>query len=71
MMPMTKFDFFDLPLRLNDERLKKVSKEDIVFLWQTSERELRRRLQQALKEKYDLERRLAVLTDILAADKPP
>ncbi|GAB6031603.1 hypothetical protein CHUAL_009367 [Chamberlinius hualienensis] len=57
-MPLTKFDFFDLPLKLNDARLKKLSKEDIVFMWQTSERDLRKRLQQALRDKSELERKI-------------
>lgn len=57
-VPLTKHDFYNLPPRLNDVRLQRLTKDDLVFLWQCCERDLRKRLEQALKEKVQLEAQL-------------
>ncbi|XP_053206425.1 uncharacterized protein LOC128390693 isoform X2 [Panonychus citri] len=50
-------------------KIQSMSKEDIISLWRSSERELLNNLQDALQQKKALEERLAVLTRILM--KPP
>ncbi|XP_076462691.1 uncharacterized protein LOC143295033 [Babylonia areolata] len=41
--------------------LESMTKEELLFLWKSSERELNRKLCEALKEKARLEKKLALL----------
>ncbi|XP_023210876.1 glutamate receptor ionotropic, NMDA 3A-like [Centruroides sculpturatus] len=56
----------EYPIRRYDElRLYSMTKEDIIRLWQTSERTLMNRLQEALREKKSLEEKLAFIQKTL------